>query len=100
MTYVASLVEMDNNNDEYFEDDLNKNHEFDFDNDMENLDLSQFMYGDFNAIPNSTTIAENLVVAVPHVVPIIFCPMDPTMFHVRMKDFCDVPHVNSILQNF
>lgn len=49
---------MDNNNDEYFEDDLNKNHEFDFDNDMENLDLSQFMYGDFNAIPNSSAVVE------------------------------------------
>jgi len=27
------------NNDEYFENDLNKNHKFDFDNNMENLDL-------------------------------------------------------------
>jgi hypothetical protein len=61
MTYVASLVEMDNNNDEYFEDDPNENHEFDFENDVENLGLSQFMYGDFNAIPNSMAIVENLV---------------------------------------
>jgi hypothetical protein len=37
MTYVASLVEM--NNDEYFEDDPNEDHEFDFENDMENLGL-------------------------------------------------------------
>jgi hypothetical protein len=37
-----------NNSDEYFEEDQNDNHEFTFDNDMENLDLSQFIYGDFN----------------------------------------------------
>jgi hypothetical protein len=100
MTYAASLVEMDNNNDEYFEDDPNENHEFDFENDMENLGLAQFMYGDFNATPNSVAVVENLVVALPHIVPIIFCYMDPTMFHARMKDFRDAPHVNLILQHF
>jgi len=26
--------------------------------------------------------------------------MDPTLFQARMKDFCDVPCVNSILQHF
>jgi hypothetical protein len=100
MTYIASLVEMDNNNDKYFEDDPNENHEFDFENDMANVGLSQFMYGDFNAIPNSTVIAENLVIALAHVVPNLFCHKDLTTFHARMKDFHDVPHVNSILQHF
>jgi hypothetical protein len=32
------------NNDEYSENDINKNHEFDFDNNMENLDLLHFIY--------------------------------------------------------
>jgi len=45
------------NNDEYSKNDPNKNKQFEFDNDMENLDLSQSLYGDLNAIPNSTTIA-------------------------------------------
>jgi hypothetical protein len=49
------------NSDEYSKEDPNENHEFDFDNDMENLDLSQSIYGDLNAILNSTAITENLV---------------------------------------
>jgi hypothetical protein len=32
------------NNDEYFENDLNENHDFDFDNNMKNLEISQFIY--------------------------------------------------------
>jgi hypothetical protein len=64
------------------------------------LAFSQYMYGDFNVIPNSSIIVENIVVTFPNVVPIIFCHMDPIMFHTRMKDFCDAPHVNSILQHF
>jgi hypothetical protein len=88
------------NSNEYFKEDPNKNHEFDFDNDMENPDLSQYIYGDLNAIPNSTTIAKNLVVFLPHVAPITFCHMDPTTFQVKMKDLRDAPHANPILQHF
>ncbi len=40
------------NSNEYSKEDPNENHEFDFDNDMENHDLSQSIYDDFNAIPN------------------------------------------------
>ncbi len=88
------------NNDEYFEKDLNDNHEFDFDNDMENPNLSQSIYGDLNAIPNSIAIVKNLVTFLSHVVPITFCHMDPTIFQVRTKDFHDAPHTNLILQHF
>jgi hypothetical protein len=88
------------NNDEYSKNDPNKNQQFDFDNDMENLDLSQSLYGDLNAIPNSTTIAKNLIASLSHVVPIIFHRMDPIALQARMKDLCDAPHANSILQHF
>jgi hypothetical protein len=88
------------NSNEYNEEDPNENHEFDFDNDVENPDLSQSIYGDLNAIPNSTTIAKNLVVFLPHVAPITFCHMDSTTFQVRMKDLRDAPHANPILQHF
>jgi hypothetical protein len=71
------------NNYEYFEDDTNENHEFDFDNDMENLDLSQSIYGYFNAILNLTVVVENLFISFSHVASIIFRHMDPTMFQGR-----------------
>jgi hypothetical protein len=88
------------NSDEYSKKDLNENHEFDFGNDMENPDLSQSIYGDFNAIPNSTVVAKNLVTSLSHVAPITFCHMDPTTFQVRMKDLHDAPLANPILQHF
>ncbi len=83
------------NNDEYFENDLNKNQQFDFDNDMENLDLSQSLFGDLNAILNSVAIA-----SLSHVASIIFHHMDPIALQVKMKDLCDAPCANSILQHF
>jgi hypothetical protein len=67
---------------------------------MENLNLSQSLCGDLNAIPNSTTIAENLVVSLPHVVSMIFHHMDPIALQARMKDLCDAPCANSIFQHF
>ncbi len=88
------------NNNEYFEEDPNENHESNFDNDMENPNLSQSIYGDLNAIFNSVAIIKNLVAFLPHVAPITFCHMDPTTFQVRMKDLLDVPHANPILQHF
>jgi len=68
---------------DYFENDPNENHEFDFDNDMENLDLSQSIYGYLNAILNLIVVVENLFISFLHVVPIIFRNMDPTMFQGR-----------------
>jgi hypothetical protein len=67
---------------------------------MENPNLSQFIYGDLNAIPNSTTIVENLMASLSHVVPITFCHMDPTTFQVRTKDLHDALHANLIFQHF
>jgi hypothetical protein len=67
---------------------------------MENPSLSQSIYGDLYAIPNSTAIVENLVIFLPHVAPITFCHMDLTIFPVRTKDFHDAPHANLILQHF
>jgi hypothetical protein len=74
------------NSDEYFEEDPNENHESNFDNDMENPDLAQSIYGDLNAILNSTAIAKNVVTSLSHVAPITFRHMDPTTFQVRIKD--------------
>jgi hypothetical protein len=88
------------NNDEYFGDDLNDNCEFDFDNDMENPDLSQYIYGDFNAILYLVVVVKNLIISFQHVVHIIFGHMDPTMFQGKMKDLHDALCVNSILQHF
>jgi hypothetical protein len=88
------------NSDVYFEENLNNNHESDFDNDMGNPNLSQSIYGDFNTIHNSVAIVENLVAFFSHVVPITFCHMDPTIFQVRTKDLCDAPHANLILLHF
>jgi hypothetical protein len=88
------------NNDEYYEDDPNKNQQFDFDNDMENPNLSQSLYGDFNAIPNLVTVVEILVILFLYVVPFMFHHMDPIVFQARMKDLHDTPRANSILQHF
>jgi hypothetical protein len=88
------------NSDEYCEEDPNDNHEFDFDNDMENPYLSQSIYGDLNAILNSTTIAETLITSLLHVVAITFCHMDLMTFQVRMKNLHDASHANPILQHF
>jgi hypothetical protein len=67
---------------------------------MENPNLSQSIYGDLNAIFNSVAIIKNLVAFLPHVAPITFCHMDPTIFQVRTKDLCDAPHANLILLHF
>jgi hypothetical protein len=85
------------NSDEDYEKDPNENHESNFDNDMENPDLSQSIYGELNDILNSAVIAKNVIISLPHVVPITFCHMDPITFQVKMKDFHDVPHANPIL---
>jgi hypothetical protein len=68
---------------DYFEDDPNENHEFDFDNDMENPDLSHSIYGYLNAMLNLIVVVENLFISFPHVAPIISRNMDPTMFQGR-----------------
>jgi hypothetical protein len=67
---------------------------------MENPNLSQSLYGDFNAIPNLVTVVENLVTLFLYVVCFMFHHMDPIAFQVRMKDLHDGPCANSILQHF
>jgi hypothetical protein len=42
---------------------LNENHEFDFENDMEKLDLSQYIYGDFNAILYLVVVGKNPIIS-------------------------------------
>jgi hypothetical protein len=67
---------------------------------MENPNLSQSLYGDFNAIPNLVIVVKNLVTSFLHVVPFMFHHMDPIAFQARMKDLRDVPCANSVLQHF
>ncbi len=75
------------NNYEYYEDDPNESHEFDFDNYMENLDLSHSIYGYFNSILNLIVVVENIFISFWHVTPIIFHHMDPTMFQSKWNIF-------------